>query len=251
MLIAQIIGKYQDAKVEETVDFNKFNHIAVVHHSTAIEGSELTEIETGILLNEGLTPRGKPLVHSLMIKDHFEALMFVLEKAGGKTEISLDMVQRIAGLVLKSTGSVYETARGRVDASKGEFRKGNVRVGESSFPNHAKVPVLVRDLVAGVQEKMRQNLNTTEQVHLSFDVHFHLVSIHPFYDGNGRTSRLLMNYIQHYYGLPLAIVHKESRADYFQAIVDARSKNDPAIFRLFMENEYARQLLGEIGKSEG
>jgi len=55
-----------------------------------------------------------------------------------------------------------------------------------------------------------------------------------------------MNYIQQYYALPLAIVPVGSRADYFQALVDAREKDDVAVFRRFMEEEYASQLAREI-----
>ena len=55
---------------------------------------------------------------------------------------------------------------------------------------------------------MEQELTVEEKLQLSFSTHFDLVSIHPFYDGNGRTSRLLMNFIQQYFHLPLAIVYK-------------------------------------------
>ncbi|HQF11995.1 MAG TPA: Fic family protein, partial [Paludibacteraceae bacterium] len=89
-----------------------------------------------------------------------------------------------------------------------------------------------------------------DQLNLSFDVHFNLVSIHPFYDGNGRTSRLLMNYIQAFYGIPLAIVDSEDKQDYIQALIDTREKEDIAIFRNFMKNQYEKYLLQEIKKFE-
>jgi len=246
MTVEHLIEEYKSIPVNQVVDFDKFNHIAIVHHSTAIEGSTLTEVETEILINEGLTPRGKPLVYSLMTKDHFDALMFVLKEAQNKTKISVSLIQKIAGMVLRHTGSVYETALGKVDSSKGEFRKGNVRVGASSFPNYNKVPLLVNDLLDHIQNAIKNDPSIDEQLDLSFDAHFHLVSIHPFYDGNGRTSRLLMNYIQRFYDLPLAIVNVESRADYFQAIIDARKNRDVTIFRTFMKKEYAQQLLKEM-----
>ena len=61
---------------------------------------------------------------------------------------------------------------------------------------------------------MSKPLSLAEQLNLAFDAHFNLVGIHPYYDGNGRTSRLLMNYIQAYYGQPLAIVRSENKALY-------------------------------------
>ena len=56
------------------IDYVKFNRIAIVHNSNAIEGSTLTELETRVLLSEGLTPKGKPPEHTLMAIDHHQAL---------------------------------------------------------------------------------------------------------------------------------------------------------------------------------
>jgi len=244
--ILEILAKYKTLAVETAVDYEKFNHVTLVHHSTAIEGSTLTEVETALLLTEGLTPAGKQLTFSLMAKDHLTALEFVLDEATKKSPVTVPLIQRIASLVLKHTGSVYRTPLGEVDASKGDFRRGSVHVGSSRFPNHEKVPGLMADLVKSLQGRMTNKLEVLKQLELSFNAHLQLVSIHPFYDGNGRTSRLLMNYIQRFYGLPLAIIPVEKRADYFQALIDAREQNDTTVFSKFMAQMYSRQLLKEI-----
>src|SRR5699024_10838196 len=127
---------------------------------------------------------------------------------------------------LKRTGAVYQTVVGEIDASKGEFRKGNVTAGRTYFPNYDKVEGLVKELVQTIISKMNTDLTVQEKLNLSFDAHFNLVSIHPFYDGNGRTSRLLMNYIQRFYKLPLAMVHSESKSEYIQALINTREKVD-------------------------
>ena len=84
------------------------------------------------------------------------------------------------------------------------------------------------------------------QLKLSFSAHFDLVSIHPFYDGNGRTSRLLMNYIQACHGLPLAIVFKEDKADYYVALQETRKQEDMQVFYAFMFGQYRKHLEQEI-----
>ena len=63
-----LLKNYQDLNLPEVVDYDKFNLYAITHHSTFLEGSTLTEIETQLLLEEGRTPKGKPLAHSLMVK---------------------------------------------------------------------------------------------------------------------------------------------------------------------------------------
>lgn len=243
-----LVKEYKELELEKIIDYDKFNSISIVHHSTVLEGSTLTEVEASVLINDGLTPKGKPLEHSLMVTDHYKALTYIVEQANKRKPVSIDLIKNIGGLVLKNTGSIYQTIFGQVDASKGDFRKGNVTAGNSYFPNFDKVEKLMNDLVAVIQNKMDQNLSIEEKLNLSFDAQFNMVSIHPFYDGNGRSSRLLMNYIQQYYGLPLAIVNSESKVDYINSLIETREKNDISIFRNFMKNEYEGHLKKEIEK---
>ena len=122
----QLIEKYNALGIADILDHEKFNNISVVHHSTVLEGSTLTEIETQVLINDRLTPKGKPLEHSLMVTDHFKALKFILEQAEKKRTVSVQLIQEINSLAIRNTGSIYNTMLGVVNATKGEFRKGNV-----------------------------------------------------------------------------------------------------------------------------
>lgn len=245
-----LIIKYKNLGISDVLHYEKFNLISISHHSTKIEGSTLTELETQILLDDGLTPKGKPLNDTLMVMDHFKALHFIIDKARNKATVSTEFVKEINSCVMKSTGGVYNTILGEIDASKGMFRKGNVTAGISYFPNYDKVEKLTSELVIYIKTKMADNLSIDDQLNLSFDAHFNLVSIHPFYDGNGRTSRLLMNYIQAFYDLPLAIVNSEDKQEYIKALIDTREKEDITIFRSFMKNQYEQYLSNEIKKFE-
>jgi Fic family protein len=250
MNLEQLINRYKDLGIDGVMDHEKFNHISIVHHSTKLEGCTLTEVETQVLLADGLTPKGKPLSDSLMVTDHFAALIFVIQEAKRKRPISVEFIQEINSLVVRNTARIYNTVFGTIDASEGAFRKGNVTAGTSYFPNFDKVESLTAKLVDEIAQTMLKNLTIQEQLNLSFMVHFNLVSIHPFYDGNGRTSRLLMNYIQSFYGLPLAIVHNESKAEYIQALIDTREQENIKIFNDFMVGEYAKLLKDEIQRFE-
>lgn len=185
-----------------------------------------------------------------MVTDHFKALHFIIDKAKNKTPITTNLIKEINACVMKSTGGIYNTMLGEVDASKGMFRKGNVTAGVSYFPNYDKVERLTNELVKLLSDKMNDNLTIDEKLYLSFDAHFNLVSIHPFYDGNGRTSRLLMNYIQAFYDLPLAIVNSEDKQEYIQALIDTRNEDNIQIFRDFMRDQYEKYLSNEIKKFE-
>ena len=245
-----LIKKFKSLNLNDVLNYEKFNLISISHHSTKIEGSTLTELESQVLLDNGLTPKGKPINDTLMVKDHFKALEFILKKAKGQAPVTVDLIKSINANVMSSTGSVHNTIFGEIDASKGMFRKGNVTAGTSYFPNFDKVEKITSDLANIINGKMKGNPSVNEQLDLSFDAHFSLVSIHPFYDGNGRTSRLLMNYIQAFYDLPLAIVNSEDKNDYIQSLRDTREKEDISIFREFMKNQYSKHLTKEIEKYE-
>jgi Fic family protein len=250
MDLVKLIERYNDLGIAEVIDHDKFNLIAIDHHSTRIEGSTLTEVEAQVLINEGRTPNGKPLEDSLMVTDHHAALLFTVKNAEAKKTLSVSLLQQINALVMKNTDKVYNTMLGTVDSSTGAFRKGNVTAGVSYFPNFDKVERMTGELVKKLNSAIISPLSIAEQLNLSFDAHFNLVSIHPYYDGNGRTSRLLMNYIQAFYGLPLAIVQSEHKAAYIQALINTRQQEDIEIFRAFMASEYAFLLTREIEKFE-
>lgn len=168
-----LIKKYQSLDLSGILNFEKFSLIAISHHSTKIEGSTLTELESQILLDHGLTPQGKPLNDSLMVQDHFNAIQFVVSKAKAKTPVSVSLIQQIHALVMANTGSVYKRILGDIDNSNGMFRKGNVTAGVGSyFPNYDKVEKLTYEMVDMINEKMKENLSMEEKINLSFDAHF-------------------------------------------------------------------------------
>jgi Fic family protein len=248
MDIIKLLADYEQLGIAGVQDHAKFNLISIDHHSTRIEGSTLTAIETQVLINEGLTPKGKPLTDSLMVTDHHKALLYALEQAETAKGITTPFIKAINGLVMANTGKVYSTVFGEIDSSTGAFRKGNVVAGQSYFPNFDKVERLTNELSKALSDAMNRPLTREQQLNLSFDAHFNLVSIHPFYDGNGRTSRLLMNFIQAAYNIPLAIVHSDTKTDYYEALIRTREENNIDIFREFMYVQYERQLSEEISK---
>jgi Fic family protein len=247
--IETLLAEYQSLPLTQIIDYERFNNYAIVHHSTVIEGSTLTEIETRRLLESNLTPNAKPLTHSLMVADHYGALQFIKKRAAQKQLVTPQFVQQINAQVLKKTGAIYRTVFGDIDSSLGEYRKSNVSAGVRYFPNYAKVENLLQKLCVTLQKQMNiGSKDVVSKLYIAFDAHFELVSIHPFYDGNGRTSRLLMNYIQLYFDLPMAIVFQEDKTNYYQALEETRKQEDINVFRAFMVSQYAKYLKQEIDK---
>jgi len=244
--LIKTIDQYQKLKLNEIVDYNKFNDFAITAHSTQIEGSTLTIEETALLLNEGITPKGKPLEHSLMVKDHYKAISYIHQLAKTQLKVTPALIQQINALAMKSTGQIYNTVFGNIDSSTGEFRKGAVFVQARYFPEHIKVPKLLDDLCKNINERLVSANSIEDKIRLSYSSHFNLVSIHPFYDGNGRTSRLLMNLIQEYFNIPLSVVYKEDKLEYFEALEQSRKLESLEPIYEFMSQQHVKFLKSEI-----
>lgn len=195
-----------------------FNHVAITAHSTRIEGSTLTLKEALNLIENGLSTGGKKHSHHDMVLDHHEALSFVLESAKNKARITPEFIKTIAAKVMHRTGTVINSALGNTDETKGDYRKVMVTAGETYFMSYEKVPGSIAVLADSLQERLIQ-ASSTEDIHsLAYAAHFDLMSIHPFSDGNGRVSRLLMNFIQAYHNQPLTVVKAEEKIAYFSAL---------------------------------
>src|SRR5580692_11234931 len=96
--VSILLSRYNTLNLKDVLDHERFNEYAIVHHSSSIEGSTLTEIETRLLLEEDVTPKGKPLIHSLMVKDHYAALRYVINAAAAKKNITVEFIQQINAL---------------------------------------------------------------------------------------------------------------------------------------------------------
>ncbi len=248
MDLVKLIEEYKTLNLHDVIDYDRFNEYAITHHSSSIEGSTLTEVETRLLLEEGTTPKGKPLDHSLMIKDHYEALKYTLTMAETKNAVTIKLLQEINTRVTQSTRKTYHPVSGDIHQSKNDCSEGNVGTGGGYFVSYDKVESYINKLVDSLSSKMKGPLSVEDQVRLSFSAHFDLISIHFFYDGNGRTSRLLMNYVQQYYKLPLAIVFKEDKNEYFETLLRSRRHENKDIFQQFMWGQYQKHLQNEIAE---
>ncbi len=231
-------------------DLDRLNHYLISHHSTAIEGSTLTVLETEIFLEKGLTAPNKPLEHHLMVKNHFDALNFTLKCATEKQKIEVKLIQAINAHVMKNTGGEINTAIGSFDSSKGDLPLLSVKAGAAgpSYMSYDKVPIYLKKLCAEISQKINKVKTVKEINELAFLAHYQLVTIHPFVDGNGRTARLLMNFIQAFHNLPLTIVFENTRNEYIERLISTRKNEDIEIFYDFMASNHLNYLNEEIKK---
>ena len=245
--LGRLNKEYKKLNLQDVIDYEKFCIISIVWHSTKIEGCSLTETDSRVLLENDITAAGKPLNDHLMIKDHYTAFQYIKEQAKQKRKLSLEFIQEIGGLVMKNTGSFTNTVLGSFDTAKGDFRLAQVYVDKKYFPDYKKVPNLLELLCISVNEKI-DSVKDVEILKLAADIHYNFVNIHPFGDGNGRVSRLLMNYIQLYHNESLIKIFTEDRIEYIDALNETEENENIELFREFIGKQQTKFLNAEIDK---
>lgn len=188
----------------------EYFRIGLTYSSNALEGNTLTETETKVVLEDGLTIAGKPLRDHYEASGHSEAFSFMLDLAKKKSITEKDICR------------IHRLFYYRIDdAHAGQYRKVPVVITGTEYvpPAPSKVPALMKKFATALP-KLRKMVHP---VICAAKVHEEIVNIHPFVDGNGRTARLLMNLILFQEGYPLTAIPPVLRADYISLVKRAQT----------------------------
>ncbi len=243
---------FNDLKIAEQFDFQKLYLYSIITHSTAIEGSTVSEIENALMFDEGIVPGGHNVTEQMMNLDLKRAYDYVKGLLEKKPDITVDFLKHLSALVMRNTGSIYSTALGSFDSSAGDLRLVNVSAGRGgkSYLSYQKVPQRLEDFCTWLNTERQKTFPDAASAYaLSFEAHCRLVTIHPWVDGNGRTARLLMNMMQMEQGLLPSILKKEHKAEYIVALALSQDREDSISFIEFMMRsmtEFIRHSIDEF-----
>ena|SRR5690625_367841 len=199
------------------------------YHSNAIEGNTLTVYETKAILEDGITIAGKSMREHLEAINHKQAIILTEEFVKSKEILSERLIKELHAIILY----------GIDQSNAGLYRKHNVIISGASHtpPNHIEVPQLMADLIEWYNRK--NELHPLEKAAM---LHSKFVNIHPFIDGNGRTSRLLMNLELIKAGYLPIIIENEQRFKYYEILDIAAVEQNYIPFIEFIAN-YEKQEL--------
>ena len=208
------------------MSIRKYFRIKNIYHSNAIEGNQLNLGETRQVVESGLTIAGKPLKDQAEAQNLNHALDY-LERLASQTDvpITLNDIRQIHHLIL----------RGIDDENAGQFRRGDVTISGSNFATTpaGSVDSTMGDFIEWLSETSvegSQNVIVTAAA-----CHAWFAQIHPFVDGNGRTARILMNLILMRAGFPIAIISREDRIRYYDALEASQGSDLTAFIELAVE----------------
>ncbi len=182
------------------------------YNSNGIEGNTLTLRETQVVL-EGITVGGKSIKEHLEAINHEKAILYLNDLVKENNPITEWNIKSIHQLVLKDID----------DENAGRYRRENVTIKGAIHipPDYLKVPELMEKLILNYE-----NWNNFHPIIQATLLHGELVKIHPFIDGNGRTSRLLMNLDLMNHGYNPVIIKKEDRLEYYETLDKAHTTGD-------------------------
>ncbi|WP_035108745.1 Fic family protein [Flavobacterium denitrificans] len=183
------------------------------YNSNSIEGNTLSLRETQMVIQEGITIKGKSLREHFETHNHDKAIDYLYSIVDENYKLRSIDILSIHGLVMRS---IEEDFAGRI-------RNGGVRISGANFmpPNANKVSDYLDELI----EFINTNPLGLNDIELATIYHHKLVWIHPFFDGNGRTVRLSMNMLLMRCGFPPAIILKNDRKKYYEALNQANNGN--------------------------
>lgn len=202
------INSYRPLSPEFLKQVKEYYKIGLTFSSNALEGNTLTESETKIVLEEGITIGGKPL------KDHFEAIGHAEAYDFLYTLVNSETVQE------KDIQQLHQLFYFRIDEKNaGKYRSSKAILTGSKYPlpKPGDLPLLMKELIPRIVKFRREN----HPVKAAALAHKEFVFIHPFIDGNGRTARLLMNLILLQEGYPISIIPPIARSEYIDSLEQA------------------------------
>ncbi len=213
------------------------------YHSNAIEGNSLTYGETIAFLMEGLTAKGKPFKDHLDIKGHNEGIDYLMHFIQNRDQLSEKVIRELHAMILvESYTNPAQTLDGqtvekRVTLGTYKTMPNNVKTPTGEIHYYAtpeETPAKMTDLVDWLRN--HQTKNDLHPLLLAATFHHRFVAIHPFDDGNGRMSRLLMNLLLMQYGYPPVVIKQKDRQAYYYALRQADAGELGAFIEYIREN---------------
>ena len=215
-------------KIEYTFDSNR------------IEGNTLTLQETALVVEKGLTISGKSVQEHFEAVNHAEAIDLLYDFVEANSTITEHLIKQIHSLIL----------RGIDKDNAGRYRSVNVKIsGSNHLPPE---PYMLNKLMEDYIIFYNENCNKLHPVILAAEMHERLVTIHPFIDGNGRTSRLVMNLVLLQAGYPITNIssERENRLAYYKALEDVQVIKDKKPFYKFVATNVIKSLRDFIKMAE-
>lgn len=211
----------------------EYNEILFSAHSCAIEGNSFTVDDTRILREQGMAmvPVGRSLLECTEMADHFRAFDYLVSRLDGPFDESL--LKEINRLVTEHTLSYR--AQGAV---AGEYTTEDMAAGDTVFGDHETLIAQVPHLMESTQKALDAGLHPMV---VAAKWHGYYEYLHPFRDGNGRTGRLLSNFILLRAEHPILIIRLEDRSAYISALKQIRSEGtDEHLVAFFFKTAITR-----------
>lgn len=197
------------------------------YHSNAIEGNTMNLHETAFFLREGLTIKGKTLREHLEVVNHSEAIEY-LQDAIKNGDLSERFIKDIHAILFQGV----KPDKGEKPVTPGVYKQEDNKTITLSGELHIYTPAIQVPIEMTKLLEWYKSSHDLHPVKVAAEFHHKIASIHPFQDGNGRVSRICMNFILMKNGYPPAIIRREERLEYLTALMEADKGNGQLLVEL-------------------
>ncbi len=209
--------------------------VRFTYNTNAIEGNPLTLRQTALILSDKISPQGATTDNVVEVMNGKDAWEFVKKYKAPFTEKFIRSVQ-------------YEVTKNTKCRLQGKYRDSEVRIGGSEW-----VPPLAKDVPVQVKAMLRDSGKLRRKFYpleLAAWLHNKIVQIHPFTDGNGRTARLIMNWVLMRKRFPPLIIDVRNKEEYYQ-MIELADKGEHKPFAVFLAKQMLEQyaVLEKEGKN--
>jgi len=197
--------KLTKASKDELIKLEEHIITQFTYNTSRIEGSALTLKDTSLLLNQGIAPNNKPFRDIKEVENHKKAYLFLKSY---KKDIDRNLIL-----------SLHRILKQDITEDAGTFRNAGVRIGDMIGLNHKLISTEIKNLLEWYNKNLLHPIELVSQFHCIFE------RIHPFFDGNGRVGRLLMNHTLLRKGYPPVIMQNKNKKRYYNALIKGQKGN--------------------------
>lgn len=220
--------KKESKKIPQSIKLKNFESFGMsfTYNTQRMEGSNLTESDTRDLLIHGVTPSRKSQIDSIETKKHYDLFMrLVTSKKESVTKKT----------ILSWHKEIFDQTKIGEAGNVRSYRVGITTNEKIKFAPVHEISKRLDDFFSWMKKH-----SETNPVNLAAVAHYRVVSIHPFGDGNGRLSRLIMNYILFQHDCPLMVIKNSERRAYFKSLEKSQLNDDPIHFLKWFMKYYIK-----------
>lgn len=221
-------------------------YLTITNQTLVLDGLAMTEFQIAQLIEYDRATPNRSFSEQLLTFDFYNTLQYVLNVSTLELPVTPEFIKQIASMVMKNTGKNVYSNWGNINTANGDYRKTPARIISNICPDQQLISRMMISMCEETNREIVRAVSLEDQLKAAFNLHYKLLRIQPFGEGNFRVAILMMNYVLSMFNVPMSTVFKTDEARY-NLLLDQLLKLDKVVpFQRFMNVQLCRLLREEI-----